>query len=162
MAAAVRAGHGEHVIGELYRAMGQAVWHAEPPGGADFQPVLEHTAEAGDLEAILAQVGLPTDLAAAAQSPAWDPTLRADTDQALERVGGGVGTPILSVAPPDGPAFFGPVISEVPGDGDAVMLWDAVETLARWPGFAELKRSLRQFPNTPVTRHIAGDETRLS
>lgn len=162
MAAAVRAGHGEHVIGELYRAMGQAVWHAEPPGGDDVQPVLEHTAEAGDLEAILAQVGLPTDLAAAAQSPAWDPTLRADTDQALERVGGGVGTPILSFAPPDGPAFFGPVISEVPGDEDAVMLWDAVETLARWPGFAELKRSLRQFPNTPVTRHIAGDETRLS
>ncbi|MDP8977009.1 MAG: DsbA family protein [Actinomycetota bacterium] len=162
VAAAARAAHGEHVLGGLYRAMGQAVWHAKPPGGDDFQPVLEHTAEAGDLETILAQVGLSTDLAAAAQGPVWDRTLRAETDEALERVGGGGGTPILSFAPPDGPAFFGPVISEVPDDQSAVRLWEAVETLAHWPGFAELKRSLRQFPNTPVTRHLAGEETQLS
>ncbi|MBW3605289.1 MAG: hypothetical protein KY460_10335, partial [Actinobacteria bacterium] len=69
----------------------------------------------------------------------------------------------LSFEPPDGPAFFGPVISEAPGsDEDALTLWEAVETLGRWPGFAELKRSLRKYPMTPVTADIAGRETRVS
>ena len=38
------------------------------------------------------------------------------------------------------------MISRVPSDADAVTLWNAVVTLARFPGFAELKRSLREVP----------------
>ena len=48
--------------------------------------------------------------------------------------------------PPDGPAFFGPVISRLPGPDEAEELWDHVVALARFPGFAELKRSLRELP----------------
>ncbi|MCA1844962.1 MAG: hypothetical protein LC792_17565, partial [Actinobacteria bacterium] len=59
-------------------------------------------------------------------------------------------TPILHVDPPDGVAFFGPVISRRPSDEDAVELWDHVLGLARYPGFSELKRSLRERLQLPV------------
>jgi hypothetical protein len=45
-----------------------------------------------------------------------------------------------------GTAFFGPVISRLPGPGGAVRLWDHVTALVGFPGFAELKRSLRERP----------------
>ncbi|MDQ3464727.1 MAG: hypothetical protein M3500_08545, partial [Actinomycetota bacterium] len=57
-----------------------------------------------------------------------------------------VGTPIIHFEPPDGVAFFGPVISRLPSEDEAVGLWDNVLGLARFPGFAELKRSLRELP----------------
>lgn len=160
VAAAARHAHGPDVVGPLYKALGQAIWEAQPPVAPQFDAVLEHTATAGDLEAILQRVGLPTELAAAADDDAWDGELRAETNEAIERTGGDVGTPIVSFDPPEGPAFFGPVLSEPPADEDALTLWDAVETLARWPTFAELKRGLRTFPNTPVTTTLAGSTTR--
>jgi Mycothiol-dependent nitroreductase Rv2466c len=43
-------------------------------------------------------------------------------------------------------AFFGPVISRLPAQEDAARLWDCVTGLAAFPGFAELKRSLREPP----------------
>ncbi len=61
-------------------------------------------------------------------------------------MGQDAGTPIIQVDPPDGVAFFGPVISRRPSDADALVLWDHVVGLARFPGFAELKRSLREAP----------------
>lgn len=161
VAAAARQAHGREVVGPLYQAMGGAVWNAQPPVEPQIEAVLAHSATAGDLEAILQQVGLPTELAAAADDDAWDEELRAETNEALERTGGDVGTPILSFDPPDGPAFFGPVLSEAPAEEDALRLWDAVETLARWPTFAELKRGLRSFPDTPVTAALAGSTTRV-
>lgn len=105
--------------------------------------------------------GLAPELSAAAADPAWDAIIRAETNEALERTGGDVGTPVLSFRPPHGPAFFGPVISEVPSD-DAVVLWETVETLANWPSFAELKRGLRAFPDTPVTAKLVGSATTVS
>lgn len=162
VAAAARAAHGNAVVSDLYEAMGRSVWHAAPPEEARFEAILDHSAEAGDLEAILQEVGLPTGLATAADDESWDDLIRAETQEALDRVGGDVGTPVLSFRPPDGPAFFGPVLSEVPPEENAVALWEAVETLAYWPGFAELKRGLRAFPDTPVTAKLAGSATRVS
>ena len=75
-----------------------------------------------------------------------DGELRAETDEALALTGKDVGTPIIHFGPPDGTAFFGPVISRLPGDQDAIRLWDHVVGLASFPGFAELKRSLRERP----------------
>lgn len=57
-----------------------------------------------------------------------------------------VGTPIIHFGPPAGVAFFGPVISRLPEEDSALELWDHVVGLARFPGFAELKRSLREQP----------------
>jgi hypothetical protein len=47
-------------------------------------------------------------------------------------------------------AFFGPVISREPSDQEAVELWDHVLGLARFGGFSELKRSLRERPQLQV------------
>jgi 2-hydroxychromene-2-carboxylate isomerase len=169
VAAAAQAHAGADVLGDVYDAFGGAVWRADPPDdmSADveggFDAVLAHSASAGNVESLLDGLGLPTRLAAAAQDPSYDAVIRADTEEALARVGGNIGTPVLSYSPPDGPAFFGPVISEAPeSDEDAVALWDAVTTLAHWPGFAELKRSLRKFPMTRVTAPLAGQETQVS
>ncbi len=38
------------------------------------------------------------------------------------------------------------MISRLPSPEDAVRLWDYVTGLASFPGFAELKRSLRERP----------------
>jgi hypothetical protein len=38
------------------------------------------------------------------------------------------------------------VISRLPSADEAEELWDHVVGLARFPGFAELKRSLRELP----------------
>jgi hypothetical protein len=43
-------------------------------------------------------------------------------------------------------AFFGPVISRLPKPEEALVLWYRVLGLASFPGFAELKRSLREQP----------------
>ena len=72
--------------------------------------------------------------------------LRAETDEALALTGKDVGTPIIHFGPPRGTAFFGPVISRPPSDQEAIRLWDHVVGLASFPGFAELKRSLRERP----------------
>ena len=72
--------------------------------------------------------------------------IRADGDEARALTGTDVGTPIIHFEPPDGVAFFGPVISRLPQPGQAGELWDHVVGLARFPGFAELKRSLRERP----------------
>ena len=72
--------------------------------------------------------------------------LRAETDEALTLTGKDVGTPILHFRPPAGVAFFGPVISRLPRPEEAGPLWDNVIGLATFPGFAELKRSLRERP----------------
>lgn len=160
--AAARDAYGPEVVGGLYEALGESVWHAEPPEEASFEAILDHTAEAGDPEGALERVGLPRELAAAAGDASWDEVIRAETREALERTGEQVGTPVLSFDPPDGPAFFGPVLSEAPPQERALELWDAVETLARWPSFAELKRGLRAFPDTPLTARIAGSPTHVS
>ena len=146
MVAAARAGHGPDVIGALYQALGEAVWHAPAPPEASFEAILADTARPRDLPAALDRAGLPRELAQAAADASFDREIRAETEQAVARVGGGVGTPILSFRPPNGPAFFGPVIHQAPDGEDALRLWDAVTTLAGWPGFAELKRTLRAFP----------------
>ena len=90
--------------------------------------------------------GLPTDLADALDDTTLDDEIRAETEEALALTGRDVGTPILHFQPPGGTAFFGPVISRLPTPDDAGALWDHVIALASFPGFAEIKRSLRERP----------------
>ena len=93
------------------------------------------------------EAGLPADLADALDDTSWDDEIRAETDEALALTGKDVGTPIIQFEPPDGVAFFGPVISRLPEPGrrpaSCGTTWSG---LARFPGFAELKRSLREQP----------------
>ncbi len=158
---AAREKYGSGAVGDLYTAMGEAVWNAPAPEEATFEAVLSETARPRDLASVLVEVGMDESLAEAAEDSGRDEALREETQQAVDRAGGGVGTPILSFSPPDGPAFFGPVIDTAPEGDDAVRLWDSVATLATWPAFAELKRSLRSFPHTPVSAHLAGRSTQV-
>ncbi|MEO1060763.1 MAG: hypothetical protein AAFZ07_05045 [Actinomycetota bacterium] len=144
VAAAVRAERGRPAMAGLYAAMGASVFDVDPPdrGG----PGRERLGTPDHVAGILERVGLPTAYADALDDTSWDAELEAETDHALSLTGRDVGTPIISFRPPDGPSFFGPVISRLPSDEDAVALWDSVVHLATFPGFAELKRSLRELP----------------
>ncbi|MGY1673202.1 mycothiol-dependent nitroreductase Rv2466c family protein [Geodermatophilus sp. SYSU D00710] len=144
--AQTREQHGRAAVGVLYEHLGQQVFETEPdrPGTA------ARRGTAAYLEPVLDRAGLPRDLAAALDDDRWDGVLQAETDEALSLTGRDVGTPILHFEPPDGIAFFGPVISRVPAEDRAAELWDHVVGLARFPGFAELKRSLRERPQLPA------------
>lgn len=149
IAAAVRDVDGNQAVGRLYEAMGEAIWEVEAPEG-DRAAIRAMHAKGFDIPAILSTAGVDPALAEAADDERHDLVIREETDSALRRAGDDVGTPILVFAPPDGPAFFGPVISELPPDEDAVALYEALGRLAAWDGFTELKRSLRRQPDVRV------------
>lgn len=143
VAAKVRADLGRDHLGELYTAYGRSIWDREPTGDGRSRSDM---GEPSHLREVLEAVGLPVELAAAADDESWDAELDAETELALSRTGRDVGTPIITFRPPDGASFFGPVISRLPDDADALELWDAVTTLAAFASFAELKKSLREMP----------------
>ena len=146
LAARVRADHGRPAVGALYQALGEEIFDRAPVPGDDGSDDGARRGTAEFVAPVLRRLGLPADLAAALDAAEWDEVLQAETDEALALTGRDVGTPILHVEPPEGVAFFGPVISRLPSDEDALALWDHVVGLARFPGFAELKRSLREPP----------------
>ncbi|MDK3255371.1 hypothetical protein [Blastococcus capsensis] len=145
VAARARAEHGPDAVGPLYAALGAQIFETPNEPGDE---VRRGTREF--LEPILAEVDLPADLADALDDAVWDEQIQAETDEALALTGKDVGTPILHFQPPEGVAFFGPVISRLPSEEEAVALWDHVVGLASFPGFAELKRSLRERPQLPA------------
>jgi 2-hydroxychromene-2-carboxylate isomerase len=122
---------GPEVLGPLYTALGTRFHHDKAP--------LERTT----IEAALAEVGLPADLADAMDSADFDEALRASHANGMDRVGYEVGTPVISV---HGTSFFGPVLSPIPRGQDAARLWDGVLLVAKTDGFFELKRSRTRDP----------------
>jgi hypothetical protein len=143
VAARVRAQHGREAIGPLYKAIGTRIFDTS----RDTDPLSASDQGARrTLEPLLRDAGLPVDLAGALDDETLDDEIRAETEEALALTGRDVGTPILHFQPPSGTAFFGPVISRLPSPEDAGDLWDHVIGLARYPGFAEIKRSLRERP----------------
>lgn len=137
VAAAVRAEFGPDSVLPLYSVLGTTI-HNRGNATAFDQP--------SGVERILAELGYPPALAGAAASTEHDEVIRSETREALDRCGGNIGTPVVSFSPPDGPSFFGPVISRAPKGREAVDLWDAVWTLGSNPHFSELKRSTRGQP----------------
>lgn len=144
VAARTRAEHGREALAALYAALGARIFDSEPVPDEAQDHARRGTREF--LTPILAEVRLPAELADALDDESWDSQIRQETDEALALTGKDVGTPIIHFEPPDGVAFFGPVISRLPSDEEALQLWDHVVGLARFPGFAELKRSLRELP----------------
>lgn len=148
VAARARAEHGRESMGALYAAMGRHIFDVAPDrsGQRSEGEVRERRGTREFVEPILAEAGLPVALAEALDDETWDAGIRQETDEALALTGKDVGTPIIHFEPPAGVAFFGPVISRLPDDDSATEMWDHVVGLARFPGFAELKRSLREQP----------------
>lgn len=133
---AAEAKAGNAVVGPLYEALGERL----------------HTHKASrsrkTYEAALAEVGLPPELAAAADSQEWDFVLREGNKAGLAPVGEDLGTPTIHFPQPDGTvsAFFGPVVAPVPRGEAAGRLWDGVVALSGIDGFYELKRSRTRRP----------------
>lgn len=153
LAAAAEA-HGEDVVGPLYEAIGTRTWEVE--GLDDEDAVREHLAAGPDVASALRDVGLPVELAAAVDDDSFDELFVQGTKEALSRTGEGVGTPIITFDPDgENPAsFFGPVISELPDPEQSVAFYRAIETAARVPSFAELKRSARTPLDLPTVRAL--------
>jgi 2-hydroxychromene-2-carboxylate isomerase len=122
---------GPEVLGPLYTALGTRFHQDKAPN------------ERATIEAALAEVGLPADLADAMDSTDYDEALRASHADGMDRVGYEVGTPVISV---DGTSFFGPVMSPIPRGQEAARLWDGVMLVAKTDGFFELKRSRTRDP----------------
>ncbi len=148
VAAKARQDHGREVMGDLYTALGGSIFDVDPP--ADQAAYRASQGARATVEPLLDGLGLPTSLADALDDDSWDEIIQAETDAALALTGKDVGTPIIAYDPPHGPAFFGPVISRVPNDEDAVRLWDAILEITSFPGFSELKRSMREMPSLRV------------
>ena len=122
---------GPEILGPLYTALGTRFHYEKAP------------VERATIEAALAEVGLPTDLADAMDSTDFDEALRASHADGMDRVGYEVGTPVISV---NGTSFFGPVMSPIPRGPAAAALWDGVMLVAKTDGFFELKRSRTRDP----------------
>ena len=141
VAAAIRHHHGASSVGPLYAAIGAELFDSAPGRQDEL-----HRDTRGFVAPIIEAIGLPAELADAWRDTSYDAEIAAEGDRALGMTGKDVGTPILHFDPPHGMALFGPVISRLPSADVAVELWDHVAALARFGGFAELKRSLRETP----------------
>ena len=132
--AARAAGHGDR-IGPLYTELGRRIHHR---GELDL-----------DVAEVLEAVGLPVELAGAADDASFDPVIEASMREALDMAGDDVGVPIIRF-PGDRPTgFFGPILVEVPTGDEALKLFDVVEAAAGLPAFTELKRARTSGPVLP-------------
>jgi hypothetical protein len=122
---------GPEVLLPLYTALGNRI-HLE-----------QRREDPGIIVEALEAVGLPADLAAAAESTEFDVALRKSHHEGMDPVGYDVGTPVIHVA---GIAFFGPVVTPAPRGEAAGRLWDGVLLVAGTEGFFEIKRSRDKPP----------------
>ena len=143
--AAAREKLGNEAVGDLYTAWGERLW-ASPDVQKIFQG--ENPVSAA---VILADLGLPEELAAETDNEARDALLVAESNLAFERTGPDVGTPIITYGN-GGNSLFGPVISSLPSDEDAVRIYDALRVLVDFPAFSEVKRTKRPPLDLPAFR----------
>jgi len=128
--------HGREVVLPLYTALGNRIHLEKQELGRELY------------EAALAEVGLPTALADAADSAEYDEVLRTSHHEGMDAVGMDVGTPVIHVPGAGGEriAFFGPVVTPAPKGEAAGRLWDGVLLVAGTDGFFELKRTRDRPP----------------
>jgi protein-disulfide isomerase-like protein with CxxC motif len=126
LAIAIEQAHGTEALRPFYTAIGTK-HHNE---GREFDKAL--------YEEVLEEIGLPMDLANAAEDTSLDDAVRASHQDGIERVGEEVGTPVISIG---GTAFFGPVLQSIPRGEVAGSVFDGARLLASFPDFFELKRT---------------------
>ena len=133
---------GPDAVGAFYAALGARQFDSPPPADTGLAWAT------GALEA----AGLAPELCdkALADTSTWDRVVD-ETLGVTERIGR-LGVPTIMLDPPDGPAIFGPVISEPPDDEEAVELWRHTVWLLRNENFAEFKRKRAHAPSLQMLR----------
>lgn len=136
---------GASAIGRFYEAVGTRVHERG-----------ERLDDPDVIAASLGDAGLDPALAvqAANDGEAWQ-RVEAEHTALVERTRS-FGVPTIALDGGEGPAMFGPVVSQVPGDEDAVELWRHVEWLTRYANFSELKRERVARPDLPRSRDRGG------
>jgi 2-hydroxychromene-2-carboxylate isomerase len=134
---AARARDGEEAVDALYTAWGPRFF----ADGTAHDDAL--------LSACVAEAGLEPDLVRAADDDTWDAPILEAMDRAYAFGGPKTQTPTIVVGadPPYG--FKGPVMAPAPTGDGATALWDAVQVIAREPGFFEITRPRANPPRPP-------------
>lgn len=141
---AVREAAGSAAVGRFYAAIGAAI-HERGEAADDPEVVAAALREAG-LDPALGDQAMADDAT-------WE-AVRAEHAALVERTRS-FGVPTIVLDGGDGPAIFGPVISEVPSDDDAIALFRHVTWLTRYENFSELKRDRTITPDLATFRHRA-------
>lgn len=130
---------GQRAIGDFYAALG---FRVHEQGEALDAP--------GTVEAALEDAGLEPALCEKAWAdPATLERVASEHRALCDRTRSfGVPTIVLD----GGPAIFGPVVSEVPTDENAIELWRHVSWLVRYENFSELKRDRVAAPDLESVR----------
>lgn len=94
------------------------------------------------LRSMLANLGLPESLLAAADDASYDSFLQDTLAEAIAVVGNDVGVPTVVFEHADGSklGYFGPVLQKLPELPEALKIWDGLAQLATVKSFYELKR----------------------
>lgn len=131
-AALLRREHDASSVGDFYRCLDDRFWGPEYYGAMLSEP--------DALRRALSEAGLDPGLydKALADSTTLDDVMLSHREVVDDVQAFGV--PTIRLDGGDGPAIFGPVVSRVPSDEEAVELWRHVAWLTRSDNFWELKR----------------------
>jgi predicted DsbA family dithiol-disulfide isomerase len=132
--------HGSQALGPFYAELGRRTFETVPPQSDPIEMIRDSLSEAG-LDPALCDRAL-------ADPSTWKAVVDS-TERVVERIGK-LGVPTIVLDDEDGPMMFGPVVSELPADDDAVELWRHTAWLVRNDNFSELKRSRSRPPDLPV------------
>jgi hypothetical protein len=143
-ALAIRDRHGSRAIGPFYAALGKRIWDQPPPPEAEDMvgAVRDSVQEAGLSPTLVDEV--------MADRGTWDAVLK--EHGALVQKNASFGVPTIALDGGAGPSIFGPVISVLPTDEDAVQLWRHTLWLLRYGNFAELKRNRMGRPDLATVK----------
>jgi predicted DsbA family dithiol-disulfide isomerase len=132
--------HGSQALGPFYAELGRRTFETVPPASDPMEMIRDSLSAAG-LDPALCDRAL-------ADSATWKAVVDS-TERVVERIGK-LGVPTIVLDDEDGPMMFGPVVSELPADDEAVDLWRHTAWLVRNENFSELKRSRSRPPDLPV------------
>ena len=123
---ALRADHRHDDVGTFYTEPGNRTFEA---GNPISDEVVEAAAEAAGV----------VDAKTILDDATWDEAVRESHELAFGSAGPDIGSPVLMIEGAER-GIHGPIISEVPGNAEALAIWDAVVPLARSATFFEVKR----------------------